>query len=64
MCLGSLVQARIRRLVFGALDPKWGAVESIMEFPFKGMNHSVQIKGGILSEECGRIIKEFFLEKR
>jgi tRNA(adenine34) deaminase len=64
MCLGSLVQARMRRLVFGALDPKWGAVESIMEFPFKEMNHLVLVKGGILSEECGKIIKEFFLGRR
>lgn len=64
MCLGSLVQARIRRLIFGALDPKWGAVESIMAFPFEAMNHSVQVTGGILYEECGTILKDFFSNKR
>jgi len=64
MCLGALVQARIRRLIFGALDPKAGAVESILRFPFERTNHRIEIRGGILAEECGKILKDFFKEKR
>ncbi|MEA3421443.1 MAG: tRNA adenosine(34) deaminase TadA [Acidobacteriota bacterium] len=64
MCLGTVIQARIRKLVFGAYDPKSGAVESIMNFPFDKMNHRVEIKGGVLAEECGNILKDFFKGKR
>jgi len=64
MCLGAAVQARIRRIVFGALDPKGGAVKSIMKFPFVKTNHRIEIKGGVLAEECSNIIKAFFKEKR
>ena len=64
MCLGAVNQARIRKLVFGAYDPKSGAVESIMKFPFDKMNRRVEIKGGVLAEECGNILKDFFKGKR
>lgn len=64
MCLGAAVQARIRRLVFGAYDPKAGAVESILHFPFDRTNHTIEIKGGILDKECGQILKDFFKDKR
>jgi len=64
MCLGAAVQARIRRIVFGALDPKGGAVKSIMKFPFVKTNHRIEIKGGVLAKECSNIIKAFFKEKR
>ena len=64
MCLGAMIQARIRRLVFGALDPKSGAVESIMVFPMEKTNHRMQIKGGVLGLECGRILRDFFRAKR
>ena len=64
MCLGAAVHARIRRLVFGALDPKGGAPESVMKFPLESMNHRVEIVGGVLSEECGKILKDFFKMKR
>ncbi len=64
MCLGAAVQARIRRLVFGAFDPKAGAVESIMHFPFDLTNHRIEIRSGILAEDCGRILKDFFKDKR
>ena len=64
MCLGAICQARVRRLIFGALDPKSGAVESIMTFPFDRMNHTVEIEAGILSDECGKILKDFFAERR
>ena len=64
MCLGAMVQARIRRLVYGTDDPKSGAVFSIMEFPMEKTNHRMQIRGGILSEECGKILKDFFKMRR
>jgi tRNA(adenine34) deaminase len=64
MCLGAAVQARLRRVVFGALDPKTGAVRSIMKFPFKKMNHRPELKGGLLAEECGRLMKAFFISQR
>jgi tRNA(adenine34) deaminase len=64
MCLGAALQARIKRLIFGAYDPKGGAVESLMEFPFDRMNHHPEIKGGILGDECAKILSDFFLKKR
>ncbi|MCJ7563981.1 MAG: tRNA adenosine(34) deaminase TadA [Candidatus Aminicenantes bacterium] len=64
MCLGAIVQARIKRLVFGALDPKAGAVLSIMTFPMERTNHRMEILGGIRAEECGRVLKNFFKAKR
>lgn len=64
MCMGAILQARIHRLIFGAFDPKSGAVQSIMTFPIEKMNHRIKIKGGILSEECGKILKDFFATKR
>ncbi len=64
MCLSALVHARVKRLVFGAYDPKAGAVESMMKFPFEKMNHRIEIRGGVLADECGKILKDFFLQKR
>jgi tRNA(adenine34) deaminase len=64
MCLGAIVQARIRRLVFGAADQKAGAVLSVMRFPFARMNHRPEIRGGVLAEECGWILRGFFKAKR
>jgi tRNA(adenine34) deaminase len=64
MCLGALLQARIRRLVYGADDPKAGAVRSIVRFPIEKTNHRLEIEGGVLAEECGRLLKDFFAAKR
>lgn len=64
MCLGAMVQARIRRLVFGALDPKAGAVSSIMKFPFERANHRPEIVGGILADECAKLLRDFFRARR
>jgi len=64
MCLGALVQARIRRLVFGALDLKAGAVCSIMKFPFERANHRPEIVGGILADECAKLLRDFFRARR
>jgi tRNA(adenine34) deaminase len=64
MCLSAAAQARVKRLVFGAHDPKSGAVESMMKFPFEKINHRIEIKGGVLADECGKILSDFFLAKR
>lgn len=64
MCLGAVVQARIRTLVFGAEDPKAGAVRSMMKFPFARMNHRPEVRGGVLAQECGQILRDFFKSKR
>ncbi|MBS3819297.1 tRNA adenosine(34) deaminase TadA [bacterium] len=64
MCLGAVVLARIRRLIFGAYDPKSGAVESVMKFPFERMNHQAEIQGGVMVKTCSKIVKEFFKDKR
>jgi len=64
MCLSALVHARVKRLVFGAYDPKAGAVESMMKFPFEKTNHRIEIRGGVLAGECGKILKGFFQKKR
>lgn len=64
MCMGAMVLARISRLVFGAYDPKGGAVRSVMNFPLDNMNHRFEIEGGLLSQECATILKEFFLSRR
>jgi tRNA(adenine34) deaminase len=64
MCLGALVQARIRRLVFGASDPKAGAVASIMNFPFDRTNHRPEIIGGVLAGESAKLLRDFFRARR
>jgi tRNA(adenine34) deaminase len=64
MCLGAIVQARVRRLVFGAADPKAGAVRSVMRFPFRKLNHRPEVKGGVLGVECGEVLRAFFRARR
>jgi tRNA(adenine34) deaminase len=65
MCAGALVQARIDRLVFGAFDPKAGAAGSLMNIPRDTrLNHQVEVTTGVMAEECGKILKEFFKERR
>ena len=64
MCIGAAVQARLRKVVYGAPDSKAGAVRSVMRFPFEKLNHRPELKGGLLAEECGLVIKEFFGLKR
>ena len=65
MCTGALIQARVSRLVFGAKDPKGGAVNSLYEIPAdKRLNHRVEVTAGVLEEECSDILKKFFKSKR
>lgn len=65
MCVGAIVHARVSRLVFGAFDPKSGAVTSCLQgFEAPGLNHRVTSAGGVLAEECGELLKAFFRKRR
>ena len=65
MCAGALTHARINRLVFGARDPKAGAVFSVMQaLNHPALNHTMEVTEGVLVGECGGILQEFFRKKR
>lgn len=65
MCAGSLVQARLKSLVYGAADLKGGAVGSVMNvLDANRWNHRVEVVAGILEEECSSILKDFFRKRR
>ncbi len=65
MCAGAIIQARLARVIFGAFDPKYGAVASLYQvLTDQRLNHQVAVTQGILKEECGEIISRFFREKR
>ncbi len=65
MCIGAIIHARVKRLVFGAYDPKRGAVcnaLSLADAVF--LNHTIQWQGGVLEKECSELLKTFFKTKR
>ena len=65
MCAGAMIHARISRLVFGALDPKTGAVASqYMLCSDQKQNHQLEVKSGVLEEECAELLSSFFRKKR
>jgi len=65
MCVGAMVHARIKRLVFGAIDPKAGAVQSVLNLLDNNLfNHKIEYVGGVLAEECGKLLTRFFRAKR
>ncbi|MFP6751820.1 MAG: tRNA adenosine(34) deaminase TadA [Pirellulaceae bacterium] len=65
MCAGAILQARMGRLVYGASDPKAGAVESLFQtMADNRLNHQVESTSGILAQECGEILSHFFQEQR
>jgi len=65
MCAGAMMHARLERVVFGASDPKTGACGSVMNlFAEKKLNHQTQLDGGVLAEECGKMLSSFFAERR
>lgn len=65
MCAMAIVHARVRRLVFGAWDPRAGAAGSVTDiFALPGLNHRVDVFGGVLMEECGSLLRDFFAERR
>ena len=65
MCAGAMMHARIARLVFGAADPKTGACGSVVNlFAEQQLNHHAEVVGGVLVEECGALLKNFFKARR
>jgi tRNA(adenine34) deaminase len=65
MCAGALVLARIDRLVYGCDDPKTGAVKSLYNIVQDGrLNHCVEVTSGVLADECGVLLTEFFQKRR
>jgi tRNA(adenine34) deaminase len=65
MCAGAMIHARIARLVFGAFDPKAGAVGSVLTvLNHPELNHQIESSGGILAEECGGLLRSFFQSRR
>lgn len=65
MCAGAILQSRIKHLVYGAFDPKGGAVDSVMKMlNAKLWNHRVEITAGVLEEQCSTILKKYFRGKR
>jgi tRNA(adenine34) deaminase len=65
MCAGALVQARIKRLVFGALDERFGAVHTQFQIcDTSSLNHRIEIASGVLENECRQLMQEFFQRRR
>jgi tRNA(adenine34) deaminase len=65
MCAGAMIQARVPRLVYGAAEPRGGAVQSCFEvFSHPDLNHRVQVTSGVLASDCSDVIQSFFAVRR
>ncbi len=65
MCMGAMIHARVKRIVYGAKDPKWGAADSLYRLADdKRLNHQPEIISGICEEKTRQILKDFFINKR
>jgi tRNA(adenine34) deaminase len=65
MCIGAAMHARVARLIFGALDPKWGAAGSLYNVPEDlRLNHRIEVIPGVLAEECLKLVQDFFRTRR
>jgi tRNA(adenine34) deaminase len=65
MCMGAIIHARVKRLVFGATDPKAGAACTVYTIPAdRRLNHHVEVEGGVLAGQCGNLLTEFFRQRR
>ena len=65
MCCGAMLHARVKRVVFGATDPKTGMAGSVSNlFAMKQINHQTEVQAGVLADECGELLKEFFRQRR
>ncbi len=65
MCAGALIQARVKRLIFGSTDERFGAVESVFQLcETSSLNHQIEITKGVLADECRKLMQDFFRAKR
>lgn len=65
MCAGAMMHARLSRVIFGAQDPKTGACGSIIDlFAQENLNHHTEVVGGVLAQQCGTLLKNFFAQRR
>jgi tRNA(adenine34) deaminase len=65
MCAGALIHARLKRLVYGAQDPKAGAVTSVLQvLNHPSLNHQMEVRGGVLAGRCAELVQAFFRERR
>jgi len=65
MCAGAMIHARLKRLVYGADDPKAGAVHSVMQvLNHPQLNHKMEVRGGVAAERCAELLQEFFKSRR
>jgi tRNA(adenine34) deaminase len=64
MCAGALVNARVSRVVYGAAEPKWGALGSRLSLGNLGLNHQIEVVSGIREAECAAILRAFFRDRR
>lgn len=65
MCVGAMFHARIARVVYGASDPKTGTAGSVLNlFEEQRLNHHAEVVGGVLAEECGNVLSQFFAARR
>lgn len=65
MCVGAMFHARIARVIYGASDPKTGAAGSVLDlFAEQRLNHHAEVLGGVLADECGNLLSQFFAARR
>lgn len=65
MCAGALILARVKRIIYGAKDPKTGACGSVFNIAnSKRLNHKIKVTGDVLARDCGSLVSEFFRKKR
>jgi len=65
MCIGAITHARIKRVVYGATDPRAGAVQSIYTIADdRKLNHYIDVQGGLLADECSQLLRDFFRQRR
>jgi tRNA(adenine34) deaminase len=65
MCAGAMLHARVDRIVYGASDPKTGAAGSVLDvFSSKQINHQTVVEGGVMAQDCGQLLRNFFKERR
>ena len=64
MCMGAIINSRIKKITFGAKDAKAGACGSVLDMCSYPLNHKPEIKEGVMKEECAEILRKFFIRKR